>query len=110
MSQENMAIALTAAEAWREGDIQALLQMYDPEIEWDFTQYAGWPEEPVIRGHEAVRAFLEQWRDTFTEYEYEIERHIDAGERVVFLCAQHGRGQVSDSPVLMRWAQVATFR
>jgi ketosteroid isomerase-like protein len=110
MSEENVEVALAAAAAWREGDIEALMRVYSPDIAMDFSHYAGWPEEPVLHGPEAVRGFLEQWRATFTDYGYEVERHIDAGDRVVFLCTQRGRGQASDSPALMEFAQINTVR
>jgi ketosteroid isomerase-like protein len=83
MSQGNVELFRQAAEAWDRGDLDDLLARYDPEVELDFVRFEGWVERPVFRGREAIRAFLEQWREAFVDYRFEVERYIDAGERVL---------------------------
>jgi ketosteroid isomerase-like protein len=110
MSQENVELFRRGAEAWSRGDLDELLLLYDPEAELDFVRFEGWVERPVFRGHAAIRAFFEQWRVVFTEYRYEVERYIDAGERVLVLCSQSGAGPGSTGVAMMRLAQIATFK
>jgi ketosteroid isomerase-like protein len=110
MSQENVELFRQAAEAWDRGDLDDLLAVYDPEAELDFVRFEGWIERPVFRGREAIRGFLEQWREAFVDYRFEVERYIDAGERVLAICSQSGAGLGSDGVAVMRLAQIATFK
>ena len=110
MSQENVALFQQGAEAWDRGDLAGLLGCYDPDIEMDFAAYDGWVERPVFRGHAEIRAFLEQWREAFAGYRFEVERCIDLGERVLALCSQSGAGTGSSGLAVMRLAQIATFK
>ena len=109
MSEQNVKVVKRAVDAWKRGDIEGLLAVYHPEVVWDFSHFDGWPEEQVIVGADAVRAFLEQWRSTFGAYEYEVDEYIDAGDQVVVLCRQGGRGRDSTLPVIMELAQVVTI-
>jgi ketosteroid isomerase-like protein len=110
VSQENVELFRRAAEAWDRGDLDELLAFYDPEAELDFARYDGWVERSVFRGHAEIRTFLEQWREPFAGYRYEVERYVDAGERVLALCSQSGTGFGSTGLAMMRLAQLATFR
>ena len=110
MSQENVELFRHAAEAWDRGDLDDLLARYDPEVELDFVLFEGWVERPVFRGREAIRAFLEQWREAFEDYRFEVERYIDAGERVLAICSQSGAALGSNGVAVMRLAQIATFK
>jgi ketosteroid isomerase-like protein len=110
MSQENVELFRRAAEAWGRGDLDGLLTLYDPDAEMDFVRFEGWVERPVFRGREAIRAFLEQWREAFVGYRFDVERCIDVGERVLALCSQSGAGAGSTGLAVMRLAQIATFK
>jgi ketosteroid isomerase-like protein len=110
MSQENVELFRQAAAAWDRGDLDGLLAVYDPDAEMDFVRFEGWVERPVFRGREEIRAFLEQWREAFVGYRFEVERYIDAGERVLALCSQSGSGVGGSGLAVMRLAQIATFK
>jgi ketosteroid isomerase-like protein len=99
-----------AAEAWERGDLDDLLARYDPEAELDFVRFEGWVERPVFRGREAIRAFLAEWREAFVDYRFEVERYVDAGDRVLAICSQSGASLGSDGVTVMRLAQIATFK
>jgi ketosteroid isomerase-like protein len=110
MSRENLEVAGRAYDAWNRADLDALVAIYHPEVEWDFSNFEGWPEESVIRGPDAVRSFLEEWRAIFGDYEFGVERVIDVDERVVSLCRQGGSGRESSRPAIMEFAQILTIR
>jgi ketosteroid isomerase-like protein len=110
MSQENVELFRRGADAWDRGDLDELLALYDAEAELDFVRFEGWVERPVFRGRAAIRAFFEQWREAFADYRYEVERYVDAGERVLALCSQSGAGPGSTGLAMMRLAQIATFK
>ena len=79
MSQENVKILRGAWDAWGRGDMDALFDFYDPEVEWDMT-HSYVPDMGVFHGHEGVRDFFRQWRAFFVEYYAEPEEFIDAGD------------------------------
>jgi ketosteroid isomerase-like protein len=51
MSEENVEIVRASWEAWRRGDMDALFEFYDPEVEWDMT-HSYVPDMGVFHGHE----------------------------------------------------------
>ena len=97
------------AAALYTSDLAAFLADYPPEIEWILTDPAGEPQQS-IKGIDAVREMLEDWQSMFSDYELGVDRVIDAGDRVVLLCWQRGRGDQSATPVAMKFAQVLTVR
>jgi ketosteroid isomerase-like protein len=111
MSQENVEVFRHGVEAWNRRDLDGLFgEVWDPEIEFDFSRYEGWPEARTLRGEAEVRAFLEQWRDTFSDYRFEVERYVHAGSRVLALCSQRGAGRDSSGVAMMNFAQIATVK
>jgi uncharacterized protein len=70
----------------------ALWDALDPEVEWvvdPMGLLAG-----TYRGHEGVRAFIEQFRESFDQVEVALDEAIDAGDFVVALglIRSHGKG------------------
>jgi ketosteroid isomerase-like protein len=108
MSQENVELFERAADMWNRGDLDGMFSaVWSPDLEFDMRHYEGWPEEPTYRGEKAVRAFLEQWRDTFSDYHFVVERYFDVGPYVVAFCSQAG-GHEGTGIAMMRLAQLAT--
>jgi ketosteroid isomerase-like protein len=100
MSEENLEIVRASWEAWSRGDMDALFEFYDPEVEWDMTRsYV--PDMGVFHGHEGVREFFREWRAFFAEYYAEPEQFVDAGDGVVVRVKQGGRGRSSTVGVEM---------
>jgi ketosteroid isomerase-like protein len=100
MSQRNVEIVRRAWEAWEDRDMHALFAHYDPEIVWD--QRSG-PIEllGLYKGHEGVRKFFREWRDSFENYHAHAETFIDAATNVVAGIRQGGRGKVSGVEIEM---------
>ena len=42
--------------------------------------------------------------------QFEVERLLEAGDRVVWIASTVGAGDASGAPVTQRWGQVYTFR
>ena len=116
MSQENVELVKGIYGASAGGDTRQIIdalpeliqQTCDPEIEWF--------EDPkradgrTYRGHEGVLESFKQWFEQFDEYEFELERVVDCGDRVLVTAREHGRGATSGAPVSARLYQVLTFR
>ncbi|HEX6585103.1 MAG TPA: nuclear transport factor 2 family protein [Thermoleophilaceae bacterium] len=100
MSQDNVEIVRASWEAWSRGDTDALLEFYDPEVEWDMT-HSYVPDMGVFHGHDGIREFFREWRQFFAEYRAEPEQFIGADENVMVRVRQGGRGRVSSVDVEM---------
>jgi ketosteroid isomerase-like protein len=110
MSDENVEVVREAWEAWSRGDMGALFDFYDPEVEWDMT-HSYVPDMGVFHGHEGIRDFFRQWRAFFAEYHAEAEEFVDAGDRVIVRVRQGGRGRASTVHVEMpAYWQLYTLR
>jgi uncharacterized protein len=95
MSQENVEIVRRAFEASARRDADAVLALYDPEVEWDASRTQSGLEDAVHRGHDGLRRFFRQWREAWDSDEYEYEELIDADMAVVSVATQRGRGRAS---------------
>jgi ketosteroid isomerase-like protein len=100
MTPDNVEIVRASWEAWSRGDMDALFEFYDPEVEWDMT-HSYVPDMGVFRGHDGIREFFREWRTFFAEYYAEPEQFIGAGENVVVRVRQGGRGRSSTVGVEM---------
>lgn len=100
MPQDNVEIVRASWEAWSRGDVAALFEFYDPEVEWDMTKsYV--PDMGVFHGHDGIREFFREWQEFFAEYRAEPEQFIGADENVMVRVRQGGRGKASSVDVEM---------
>jgi ketosteroid isomerase-like protein len=111
MSQENVELARRAWESWIAGDLEGLLEFFDPAVEWDTTQFEGWPEARIESGKENVRRFLEDWLASWEGLEAGVDEYMDVDdERVLVITWQRAYGPGSQALVQMDWAQLITSR
>jgi ketosteroid isomerase-like protein len=110
MPPENLEVVRAFIEATDRGDLDELIERLDPEVEW--VPVESDPAYAVHRGHEDVRAWLQEWAEAFPDMRWEAERLLDAGEAVV-LAVVHlaGRGAASGIDVeTPAYAVVFTMR
>ena len=111
MSPSDVEILRRAWNAWNAGDLDAVFECFDPDVEWDTTTFEGWPEVGVYKRHEGVREFFEAWLSSWERYESGTEEFIVAPDgRIVVVAWQRGYGTDSKAPVHMEFAQVTTVR
>jgi ketosteroid isomerase-like protein len=92
MSQENVEIARGVFDAWKAGDMEAVRDLYDPDV--IVRGLEGSPEPGPFVGREAVMREWEQLRETWDADEVEpIGDFIDAADRVVVRQVWRGAGQ-----------------
>ena len=90
MSEENVEIARSAFETWNAGDMDALRELYDPDVIVRAPE--GWPEPGPFVGREAVMREFAQLRE----------------DRVVVRSIWHGVGRGPQAS--MEWTVVYTMR
>ena len=92
MSEENIEIVRRMNAAFNHGD-EGWVGFYDPEVE--FRMPPEWPEDRMYTGHDGIRYAAGLWAASFSEYEWTIDRLLDASDWVVAL--HHHRGRIGDS-------------
>ena len=113
MSQEHVELARRAFAAFNRGGVDACVSegLWSPEIIWDVTP-SGIPGLGTYRGQAEVRRFFEDdWFKAFPfdEWEVVVEDMIDAGDQLVTMSRQHGRGASSGAVAELELAQVSTM-
>jgi ketosteroid isomerase-like protein len=92
MSQENVEIAKAFFEAWNAGDMNAVRELYDPDV--IMRPPKGWPEPGPEVGRDAVMRQFEQLRGTWEADAVEvISDFIDTADHVVVRYIWRGAGQ-----------------
>jgi ketosteroid isomerase-like protein len=111
MSQENVEIVRRYYEAWLRRDPSEMGTL-DPEIELHPDPENEWVGlNDVYRGPDGVRDYLRTVEEAVEDYHPEVERLIDAGDKVVTLAVESGRGRGSGAEVQSaRTAHVWTLR
>ena len=85
MSKENVETLLRGYEAWNRRDLEAALELLDPEIEWRFSD----PEVTLpdgaleYHGHDGVTRFWAQLVEPLPELQIDVERTLDTDDYVV---------------------------
>ena len=87
-----MEIVRAAYEAWNAGDMDALRELYDPDVITRAIE--GWPEPGPYVGREAVMRWMAQLRETWDADTVELTSDfIAAGDRVAGRVIWHGAGR-----------------
>jgi ketosteroid isomerase-like protein len=117
MSEENVEAFRRGVGAMNRGDIEAMLEVCDPEVAWrDAINVMFGGEATLYRGHDAVRELFQDLYESFADIDADYSDVRDLGERVVALGQIHMRGKESgaktESPVaaLTEWRQGKAIR
>jgi uncharacterized protein len=107
MSQENVELVRRGYEAFARGDLETAMELFHPDIEWHD------PDRPgggTYRGREGVLRNLEEWLEGWEEFRLEPEEFLEAGDQVVVLVRQSGRGKGSGVEIEAPLAQAFRVR
>jgi ketosteroid isomerase-like protein len=107
MSQENVEVAQAFFEAWNAGDMDALRELYHPDL--IVRSPEGWPEPGPFVGRDAVVRQAEQMRETWDADAVEpVGDFIDHRDRVIVRFVWHGAGRGPEADLEL--TQVITVR
>jgi ketosteroid isomerase-like protein len=111
MSRENVETIRRMYERWLQQD-PSLFDAFDESIELYPDPAADWVGvNETYRGHDGIRRYMTQVYEAFEDYRPEVEDIFAAGEKVVTLAIEHGRGRASGAKVeSRRTAHVWTMR
>jgi ketosteroid isomerase-like protein len=93
MAAGDVEIVRRGYEAFSRGDVDAVLEVLHPDVEWHAPPTL--PESGTLHGREAVRRWLESYGDAWEETRADIEDIREEGERVVAQVRLSGRGRGS---------------
>ena len=109
MSQQDVELVRRAMEAWNRADIDELIPLSDPEVEF-VSIFAGM-EGRTYRGYDGLREYFTDMRDTWADFRRDIEGVTDAGgDRVVVFFHLQGIARASGVPVDERVTTVFRIR
>ena len=112
MSQENVERIRRGYEAFNEGGVPAMAETFwASDVVWDMRPM-GIPGLGTYEGAEGIGAFMDEWLSAFDASDWQIEaiELIDAGDQVVAVGRQRGRGASSGADVELEFAQLFTVR
>jgi uncharacterized protein len=108
MSQQNVEVVRRIYASWAPGSSPSDSDLLHPDIEWVNPSNA---LEPGTRtGLEAFASIIEELNDTIRDLRMDVERFIDAGDRVVVIATMRGHGSASGVEVERRHGSVWTIR
>jgi ketosteroid isomerase-like protein len=108
MSQENVELVRRAVQAFSSGDLDAALQMAEPDMEVDWSKSGG-VEAGVYRGPAQVRRFWATFHDVFERIEVLLEELIEHGDHVI-VCDRTRLWGRDGIEVTVRTVAVVTLR
>ncbi|MGI8462391.1 MAG: nuclear transport factor 2 family protein [Solirubrobacterales bacterium] len=106
MSEDLTAALRTAYEGFGSGDMDAVLAVMGPQVEWDATDALA--HTGTYHGHEGVRTYIEGISSYWDEYELAPDEISDSGhgEHVMVLGTVRGRLKGNPDLVELRFAHV----
>jgi ketosteroid isomerase-like protein len=111
MSQENIEVVRDAGVAYNRGDLDTLAAEYwADDIDYRAAD-GGLDAHGPMHGKDAVRAYVQNWLDTFDDLNVELLELINAGEdQVVAILRFSGRAKLSGVETDVTLAVVYTLR
>jgi ketosteroid isomerase-like protein len=92
MSQENVELIQTALAAWSRADLDAVVALTHPELEYR-TSGAFPGLRTVYHGRDGFVRFSRDFRDPWEEITYTPERFVDVADQVAVLGRFDARGR-----------------
>jgi ketosteroid isomerase-like protein len=110
MSQENVEIVRDAAAAFNRDDLDAWFDYVADDI--DYRAIEGAPDDHgPIHGKDALRAYVQDWLDTFNDVRLEPVEQIAVGEdKVIAVVRARGRAKLSGVEPELTFAVLYTIR
>ena len=107
MSQESMELVRSGIEAFNRRDVDAILAVTDPDVEW--IEDARYPGAETFHGPAGVERSVRKWWDAW-EIEVDPEEFIDLGHHIVVVGHTHARGHGSDVTLTAEFGTVYEVR
>jgi len=109
MSRENVDVVRKVYAAWTEGNLDALLQVCDPEVE--LLTSGSFPDlAPSYRGHRGVEEFWEATRAPWDWFQPDVKRMVEGENCAAVAVTVRARGKDSGVNTDMEQNHAMRFR
>lgn len=108
--QQNVELVKKGYEAFGRGDLETLLSLFDPQIEWTSPGPPELPTAGTRRGTQQVAQFFQGIGQLFEFTRFQPTTYVAQGEIVVVLGESSARIKPSNTVVNDEWAHVFTIR
>jgi ketosteroid isomerase-like protein len=104
MSQQSSQVIKHAYDAWHLDGLDAFIEYWAEDVRWRSIEGAPDDRGP-IQGRAAVRAYIEDWMDTFDQFHVDVVDLIEVDRETVVAAlqyggrARHGGVEVPDTPL-----------
>ena len=106
----NSDVVRSYFRTFESGGVDAAAEFWHPEIEWRAIESAA-DDVGVIRGHDALRRYYQDWIDTLADLRGEVEEILfEADDRVAVAVRNSGRGRVSGAAAEGRYYVTCVVR
>jgi ketosteroid isomerase-like protein len=109
MSQENVEVITRMFDAWNRGDMDALADVFDAEVEVR-PALSTFLASPVYRGHDGVVAWYAETFEPWAQMTAEPRGFVDAGDRMVVVVGLSARVPGGEVDMDAEIAHVVTVR
>ena len=110
MSGENVEVVRGLARAFSDDGLDAVAEFWAPDIDWRAIPGA-LDDVGEMHGRDAVRAYVQDWLDTFDDMTNDPAEITELGaDRVVVEHHLSGRAKLSGAQTELRYAVVYTIR
>ena len=107
MSEENIQLIRRAIAAFNAGDVDEMLALADPELEWRPAFGAAPDAATAYHGHAGFREYWSGTQDIWDCFHFEPEQFTDDGTSIIVVGRGSGRARGSgieiDQPFAMLW-------
>ncbi len=107
MSRENVEVVRGVIDGWLRGDPATLELISDDVV---YVSPPTMPDGRTYHGHEGVLQWVVDWGQEWTDYELDVLRYRDLGDRVVTVERNRATGKRSGVGVDMQTVSLWTLR
>jgi hypothetical protein len=75
-----LEVAGRLAEAYNRRDVDSIVSQYSADAVWDMSELG----VGTLRGHDAIRRFLEDWFGSYDDFDFALEETRDLGNGVAW--------------------------
>jgi ketosteroid isomerase-like protein len=107
MTGGNIEIVRRGYDAWNRGDLGAVLELVDPEFEWEPVEI---PWSGTMRTRAEFESYLRSLRRIWETFRLELEELREIGDAVLVVVLERARGRASGVEVEQRMVHLWSFR
>jgi ketosteroid isomerase-like protein len=108
VSEENLRLVREGFAAMERGDVEAMVELVDPEVEFVNPDYA--LEAGTRHGPSGYRTALEATLDIFEDFKFNLDEIVDLEDRIVVTGRFVARSKGSGVPIDQPFGHVFTVR